>query len=278
MGDFAQDTEVSGGDGRYRARLSPDWEIWGPCGGYLATVALRAAGAHSQFDVPASLYCQFLGGAAFDDVDIETETRRAGRRSESVRATMTQRGRPVCEIQTWIAMEGDGLRHDWTEKPDVAGPAAVPTIQEQWSDYEAWFPFWDNFEYRPLTWIPPDERANVHPCEPRFDAWFRYLPTARFDDPFVDAGRAALLADIIGWPSANRAVPPEEDGRFIAPNVDVSVVFHQPMAATEYLVLHGEAPLATGGFVGGTAQVWSDDGRLLASSVQQMMCRPGPTS
>ena len=38
-------------------------EIWGPMGGYVASVALRAAGAHSRFDRPASIVGHFLGVA-----------------------------------------------------------------------------------------------------------------------------------------------------------------------------------------------------------------------
>jgi hypothetical protein len=44
MGDFERDTRVEGGGGRYRATLSEDWRIWGPNGGYLAAIALRAVG------------------------------------------------------------------------------------------------------------------------------------------------------------------------------------------------------------------------------------------
>ena len=53
MGDLAVDTEVVGGDGHFTAQLSSDWEIWGPNGGYVAAVLLRAAGAHTRFDRPA---------------------------------------------------------------------------------------------------------------------------------------------------------------------------------------------------------------------------------
>ncbi|MGH9027462.1 MAG: hypothetical protein ACRDWD_15300 [Acidimicrobiia bacterium] len=125
---------------------------------------------------------------------------------------------------------------------------------------------------------PAEEWEAVRPVEPRFDAWFKYLPTARFNDPFVEAGRVLLLADIVGWPAASRAVPPADDGRFIAPNLDMAVVFHQPLDASDYLLLQSEAALASGGFIGGNGKVWSEDGRMLASTAQQMMCRPGPTA
>jgi len=55
MGNLADDTEVSGADDHYVARLSRDWEIWGPNGGYLASVAIRAAGAHSACDLRCAL-------------------------------------------------------------------------------------------------------------------------------------------------------------------------------------------------------------------------------
>ena len=69
MGDLAVDTAVTRtGEGRYTASLSADWEIWGPMGGYIASVALRAAGAESPFARPASFFCQYLGVAGFDTV------------------------------------------------------------------------------------------------------------------------------------------------------------------------------------------------------------------
>src|SRR5438105_105305 len=40
MGDLGQDTAVERVDqGRFRAKLSAEWEIWGPMGGYLAPPA-----------------------------------------------------------------------------------------------------------------------------------------------------------------------------------------------------------------------------------------------
>src|SRR6266550_4309190 len=97
MGDLAIDTKVTGSVGRYSARLARDWEIWGPNGGYVAAIALRAAGAHSQFGRPVSIAGHFLGVAGFDEVIIEVKTLRLAKRAESMRVTMKQHRTPIFE-------------------------------------------------------------------------------------------------------------------------------------------------------------------------------------
>ena len=94
MGDLALDTAVTGDNGDYAIDLSRDWEIWGPNGGYVASIALRAAGAHSRFDRPASIVGHFLGVATFErplEIRVDDAPRRqAGRvdrASRSPRAT-----------------------------------------------------------------------------------------------------------------------------------------------------------------------------------------------
>ena len=80
MGDIAQQTAVEPtGDGRFTAMVHDDWEIWGPCGGYVAALALRAAGAESHLARPASFFCQYLSVASFAPVDLEVTPLRAGR-------------------------------------------------------------------------------------------------------------------------------------------------------------------------------------------------------
>src|ERR687888_1917347 len=58
--DLGADTAVSGSAGRYSATLHEGWDIWGPQGGYVAGVALRAAGELTSFRRPASFSCHFL--------------------------------------------------------------------------------------------------------------------------------------------------------------------------------------------------------------------------
>ena len=63
--DLEHATNVEAENDRYVAHLSEDWEIWGPNGGYLAAIALRAAGLVAQIQQPASFYCHFLSSPAF---------------------------------------------------------------------------------------------------------------------------------------------------------------------------------------------------------------------
>src|SRR5689334_21877989 len=137
MGDLAFDTAVEAvtsgdGDGRYTARLSRDWEIWGPNGGYVASIALRAAGAHSRFDRPVSLVGHFLGVADFEGaVGLEVTTLREAKRAESIRVAMTQNGQPIFAAMVWAGGDVAGLEHDVTTMPEVPEPDSLPSNKER---------------------------------------------------------------------------------------------------------------------------------------------------
>ena len=93
MGDLDRDTAVAGDGGRYTATLSDDWEIWGPNGGYIAAILLRAAGASTDLPVPASLAVHYLARGGFDEVQLEVRSLRRTRRAEAVAVTHDP-GRP----------------------------------------------------------------------------------------------------------------------------------------------------------------------------------------
>ena len=79
MGDLEIDTRVEGGDGRYRALVSRDWEIWGPNGGYVAAIALRAGGREAAIERPASFACHFLSVARLTQGSVSTRALAASR-------------------------------------------------------------------------------------------------------------------------------------------------------------------------------------------------------
>src|SRR5690349_3703099 len=121
VGDLARDTAVTRvGEGRYTATLSQEWEIWGPMGGYIASVALRAAGADSPFARPASYFCHYLGVAQFGEVDVAVTTLRAAKTALAQRVEITQGDRRMHEATVWSVGDVDGLEHDQSVMPDVA--------------------------------------------------------------------------------------------------------------------------------------------------------------
>lgn len=271
MGDLALDTAVHArGDGRFEAELSPDWEIWGPMGGYVAACALRAAGEATDHPRPASFSCHFFRAAAFGPVELTVESRKTGRSATSQRVEVTQGGRPVLDAMVWSTAEGEGLEHDETVAPDVPDHLGLPEIRELVPDEDPPFAFWRNFEAKPVdferVW-PPDG-----PRPAQWREWLRFVPTATFEDPWIDAARCVILVDLPSWPSAHRPhawkQPP-----FTAPTLDLNVAFHQPTADAEWLLCDGAAPLSTGGLFGWTARVWSSRGRLHASGGGQCLYR-----
>jgi acyl-CoA thioesterase len=279
MGDLEVDTRLTGGDGRWTAELDESWAIWGPCGGYVAAVLLRAVGAHSSFPRPATLSVNFLGVARFAPVELVAETLQAGKRSQCIRVSMTQDGRPISHAVAWTVAAPDGregLEYDWTEWPGLPGPDGLDNFEDLRPGEAPFFPFWQNMESRPTNWLSPEEWDLVRPQAPVLQNWYRLRPTPTFDDPFLEAARVAMVLDLMGWPAVVRALQPGQDETWMAPNLDVNVTFHRPPGDSEFLLLDAAAPLAEGGTIGAVGRVWSEDHRLLASSIYQMLARPTP--
>lgn len=275
MGDFEHETAIEQvGEGRYRGTLSRHWEIWGPMGGYVATFALRAAGAYSRFDRPASFFCHYLGVAAFDEIDIVVEPMRQAKTAESLRVTITQGDRSIMSADVWATGDVDGLDHAHVQPPDVPDPGDLRTMAELMAEIDPDggppFPFWQNFEPRPVRWSsdwPPTEAL-----DPVWQQWEKFVPRATFDDPWVDAARSVILIDIASWPSAHLFHAWKEPP-FIAPTLDLYVAFHDPAPQSEYLLADGHSPVGRDGLIGFTTRVWAEDRRLVASGGGQMLCR-----
>jgi acyl-CoA thioesterase II len=274
MGDFAADTAVDGCDGRYRARLSRDWEIWGPNGGYVAAIALRAAGVATTLRRPASFAGQFLSVAEFADVDLEVTRLRASSRAACLRVAMTQGTRAIFTAVVWVVGETGGLAHDVAVMPSVPPPDGLQPIEALLTSDERAMRhrFWQNLEERPIDFVHWSRRPVGRP---EWREWYRYRPRATFDDPFVDAARALLLIDTMVWPAVCSAYAPG-DRAVIAPSLDVTAQFHRLVPDSEWLLCEASAPVAADGLIGGRSNVWSADGRLVASGTAHLLCRPAP--
>jgi acyl-CoA thioesterase-2 len=277
MGDLAEQTDVTpvpGGDNpdshRFTAMVHDDWEIWGPEGGYVAAIALRAAGAVSPFARPASFFCHYLSVATFAPVDLIVTTRRSGRTVLSQRVEMTQDGRPILDAMVWSVGQVEGLVHEDVAPPDVPDPDDLKSPEELWPDQERHFNFWDNFDQRPIdyfeAWPPPG------PARPSWRTWVRCRPTATFADPWVDAARTLVVLDVLSWPAGSRPhaylEPP-----FIAPSLDLYASFQQAGTDEEWLLLDGHSPVADDGLLSWNGRIWTRGRKLVASGGGQAVFR-----
>lgn len=264
MGTLATDTVLQrSADGRLRCELSADWEAWGPNGGYLAAVLLRAAGEVSPLPRPASLSCHFLAPARSATLDLEVVTTRAGKTAHCVRVTGRQGGTPVVEASVWTVGDVDGLEHLRTPAPEVPPVEDVPVVGDGWGTALA-----RNLEGRPITWSdewPPRTRL-----DPFQQTWWRFLGNVD-RDPFVDAGRAAVLVDMLAWPAVVRAhfgEPP-----YWAPTLALGVRFYASPCPDPWLLCEARSEVATAGLIDGDVDVWDSSGGLVARGSVQLLCR-----
>jgi acyl-CoA thioesterase-2 len=270
-GDFDADTAVTGGAGRYTATLSPAWQAWGPMGGYVAAIALRALAAESPLRRPASFSCAFLSVARFAEVQLEVETLRRGKRSQALGVRMHQDGTPVLAGFGWVVDEDmQGFVHDHAAMPKVPPPAQVPSYAERAPDYDAWYPVWRTIDGKPVIWHDPPD-----PAPPVWKTWMRLFETPPLDDPVLDYARTLMWLDLMMW---NASTPPHLPWpvSHLAPNLDLNATFHAPAGDAEWLLCDAEAPVAREGLVGCHGRVWTPDGRLAGSATSTLFCRPNP--
>jgi acyl-CoA thioesterase II len=265
---FTEDTAVTERGGVLIADIRERWDIWGPNGGYLAGIALRAAGlAAAEGQRPAGISCQYLRRGRFGEARLEVGTLKSGRNASCFGVSMLQEGQPTLTAQVWTMAAAAAAEPDYCEigMPDVPPPEALrPPAADPGG-----FAFWNNFD---LRYASPERHGLANPAGARTTRWVRFKGYQPGPDRFLADARALLLIDTLLWPAhwSRRA----EELDYVGPTLDVSVWFHASSARDEWLLADAAAPLARDGLVYGEGRVWARDGRLLASGASNMMVMP----
>jgi acyl-CoA thioesterase len=255
--------------GRYRAELSPNWTVWGVNGGYLAAVALRAAGESAAWDAPAAMSVNFLNRPRPGIADVSVDVLRRTSKAECRRVEIVQGGTPILSGVVWCT--ADGLRGNEPEPRTVPAPEGVPSRLERLGNNPAGLLPWQAaIEDRPLFFPDdwPDNWETRQPSEPHYEAWFRYRPAAVFGSPWVNAARVLIISDIypvFGYVQARRGL--ELTCR--AATIFLSVQFHRPTDEEEFLFGDCRVLGAAQGLLGTSTSVWNRDGKCCATAIQQ---------
>lgn len=273
MSTFDADTRVrEDAKGGYSAVLSRNWELWGPNGGYVAAIAMRAAGAAASVKRPCTFHGHYLRVARFEPVRLSVTKVHGGRRSESIRVSMFQDGEIVFEGILRTAATRDGLDYDEPNEFSISDPPSPRSLAvADESTIKHGSLFWQNFERRIIH--PEYYREGYRTDSTRHEEWVHFAHDSSFADPFLDAARSLLLLDTYMWPAVYRRwgeIP------FATPSLDITAVFHRPAAESKWLRVDTRAPVAVGGLIFGEGRVFDEQGHTLASGCSQQACVPRP--
>jgi acyl-CoA thioesterase len=255
------------GDGRFRARNL----VGGPggvvFGGQLLAQAIVAGATVDPSKQVGSVHTVFSRGAAPDQpLDIEVEPMHLGRALASATVSVRQ-GERLCtrSLVLLSAAEPDLIRHG-AEPPRVGGPAEAVPLEGEGD-------FWEVRVVDGVSLVDPDA---VGP--PELLVWSRF-PGAEATGVL---GEALLSYATDGFLIGTAMRPHEGVGQSMSHvTISTSVLthtlsFHEPIDAGGWYLLVHESPYAGRGRSYGRAHVFSEEGRLVASFVQDNMIRSFP--
>ena len=279
--DFEAETRPEGGDGHYTMKVPWGWEgaPGVPYGGWTTAVALRAAGLESEHERPASLAAQFPRPLSLElPLEIDVELLRRGRRTETLRVAVSQRGKLGVHAVVTATNATAGLEYEPERGPTPLDRSAMPLLAEVIRGTVHDLPTGhhiEHYEYR-VPESREDEGIVSADGKRALVGWIRYGEGVAYDDPWTEAARhcvpadtqvpaAFLRAGILGAKPGGAGERP-----FRGTTLDLLLHFHHTERTTDWLWYETHVQVAHAGLASGTCNLWSDDGRLLATSMSQV--------
>nr|WSY54729.1 acyl-CoA thioesterase II [Streptomyces sp. NBC_00886] len=253
-------------------------------GGQVAAQALVAAGRTVPEDRLAhSLHAYFLRPGDPGAPIVYTVERMNDGRSFSARRTVAvQHGQPIFALSASFQKHEEGFEHQ-APMPTAPDPVTLPTSAERLSGYDHLAPevvekFLEVREAIDLRYVdePPYGQFGA-PREPHSQVWFRTNGKlgGAIDEPLLHVVLATYVSDMTlldsvllahgrgGW-----AV-----GDVVGASLDHAMWFHRPFRADEWLLYDQESPSASGGRGLGQARIYTQDGQLAISVIQEGVVR-----
>ncbi|GAA4678686.1 acyl-CoA thioesterase II [Streptomyces chumphonensis] len=252
-------------------------------GGQVAAQALVAAGRTVPAERPAhSLHAYFLRmGDPGAPIVYNVDRIRDGRSYTTRRVVAVQHGQPIFHLSASFQVAEDGLEHQ-APMPDAPDPETLPTAAELLPRHAHLFTDPGVAERLAearaavdLRYVnePPYAAAGKGPAEPRSQVWFRTNGKldGEHDQPMLHICLATYVSDMTlldsvllahgrgGWTV----------GDVVGASLDHAMWFHRPFRADEWLLYDQESPTAQGGRGLGKGGIYTADGRLVASVIQE---------
>ncbi|MFD4631453.1 acyl-CoA thioesterase [Streptomyces sp. NPDC058284] len=251
-------------------------------GGQVAAQALVAAGRTVPDDRPAhSLHAYFLRpGDPGAPIVYTVDRIRDGRSFTTRRVVAVQHGQPIFHLSASFQTYEEGLEHQ-AVMPPALDPETLPTAAEMLPRHlprEVADRLLETRAAVDLRYADAPPWGTVgQPREPRSQVWFRANgKLADYEaDPLLHVCLATYVSDMTlldsvllahgrgGW-----AV-----GDVVGASLDHAMWFHRPFRADEWLLYDQESPTSSGGRGLGQARIWTQDGRLAVTVIQEGVVR-----
>ncbi|MFF0474216.1 acyl-CoA thioesterase [Streptomyces sp. NPDC004284] len=260
--------------GRSRATIVP--RVFG---GQVAAQAMVAAGRTVAADRLAhSLHAYFLvPGDPGAPIVYEVDRIRDGRSFATRRVVAVQHGRPIFHLSASFQAYEEGLDHqvDMPPAPDPESLVMHADMLPQHLPREVADRLIGARAAVDLRYAGTPPWGSVgEPREPRSQVWFRTNGKLA-DDPLLHIVLATYVSDMTlldsvllahgrgGWTV----------GDVVGASLDHAMWFHRPFRADEWLLYDQESPSSSGGRGLGQARIYTQDGRLAISVIQEGVVR-----
>ena len=227
----------------------------------LADPELRLASATTIFATPVH------PGALLGEVHLIRRGNSAAQVRVTMRHVQAKEPGPQLELIATFCRDRKGPDVIGVAPPDVPGPHASRTVDDDSpKNPHTRFRFYQQLECR-IADGEPFWHSDFAAGPARYARWLRYRVPQRDADGRLD--RLALPPLVDTMPTAlHRAIGPGPY-RFYAPSLDLTV-YTVDDTTREWLLVATSLRRARGGWAIGDAEVWDDEGRLVAYGTQAM--------
>jgi acyl-CoA thioesterase-2 len=257
--------------------VSPNEERQRVFGGQVAAQSLMAAGRTVDAGRPHSLHAYFLRpGDPTVPILYEVDRIRDGRSFTTRRVVAVQHGRAIFHLSASFHADEPGLTHQFP-MPVVPDPDELDSLAVRLEPYRDtlgdWFAKPHPIDQRHIGELPFSRNASREPVQ---RLWIRADGTLP-DDPLLHACIATYASDMslfdtmlaphnISW----------DDADFMGASLDHCMWFHRPFRADEWLLYDMDSPTAYGARGLARGFLFTREGALAVSMVQEGLMRMVP--
>jgi acyl-CoA thioesterase-2 len=259
--------------------VSPNEDRQRVFGGQVAAQSLMAAGRTVNNGRPHSLHAYFLRpGDPTAPILYEVDRIRDGRSFSTRRVVAIQHGRAIFNMSTSFHVDEPGLSHQFP-MPDVPDPETLEPLEVRLEPFREtlgdWFARPHPIDQRHIGELPFSQGAAAEPVQ---RLWIRADGTLP-DDPLLHTCIAAYASDMSLF---DTMLAPHEvkwdDTDFMGASLDHCMWFHRPFRADEWLLYDMDSPSAYGARGLARGFLFTRDGQLVVSMVQEGLMRWTPRS